>query len=136
MLANNRSGISNERAGSLLEVMVAAAIMVLAFTGLLQVFLMSSLLSEMAGNVTASVSEAQAKIEEIRGHDFDDIATDYGVSGTPGDAFTSALLNGSGEINLTTLGTGLLQVEVIVSWNEKNGRAMATTLATNVAKRN
>jgi len=136
MKRKKRSNFHNERASSLVEVMVAIGIMVVVFSGLLQVFLTSSLLSEMSANISASVSEAQNKIEEIRGHEFDDIATDYGASGTPGDTFTPALLGGSGEINLTTLGTGLLQVEVIVDWTEKNGRAMSTTLATNVAERN
>ena len=129
---NNRC--AGKKGSSLVEVVVAVGVLLTVLSGLLQVFLTSTLLSEMSGNISAATIEAQDKIEEIRGHEFDDITTDYGLSGTPGDTFTPLLLNnGSGQINLTTMGTGLLQVEVVVSWTERSGRAMNTTLATNVS---
>jgi hypothetical protein len=135
MKDHKHTTLINNKASSLVEVMVAVGIMVLVFSGLLQVFLTSSLLMEMSGNITAAVSEAQSKIDEIRGHDFDDITTDYGSGGTPGDSFTPILISGTGEIDVTTAGTGLLEVEVIINWTEKSGRSMSTTLATNVAQR-
>jgi len=128
--------IGSKKGASLVEVLVAAAIIVLAFTGLLQVFLYSGVLAEMSGNITLAVQEAQSKIEEIRSHDFDSISTDYGGGGTPGNTFTSALQNGTGAVTITAVNADLLNVSVTVDWAERNGRTMTTSLATLLARRN
>jgi len=126
-----------QRSGaSMVEVMVAVGVMVIVFAGLLQVFLYSSVLGEMSGNITTAVSAAQSQLEEIRGHEFDDITTDYGVSGTPGDTFSVGMNGGAGAITITSVETNLLQVQVTVSWTEKNGRAMSTSMTSLLAKRN
>ena len=127
--------IVGKKGTSLVEVLVAAGIIVTVFAGLLQVFIYSTVMAEMTGNITLGVNEAQSKIEEIRGHDFDTIVADYGSGGTPGNTFNLAILTGTGHVTVTTLNASLLQVLVTVNWTERNGRAMTTSLATNVAKR-
>jgi len=117
--------IQKSRKGvSLVEIIVTIGIIVIVFAGLIQVFLYSSVISEMAGNITLTISEAQSKLEEIRGHDFDSITTDYGSGGTPGNTFSLALINGMGVIYITTINSDLLLVEIVVSWREKNNRIM------------
>ena len=127
--------IAGKQGSSLVEVMIAAGIIVIVFAGMLQVFIFSSVLGEMSGDITLAVNEAQSVMEEIRGYDFDDITTDYGSGGTPGDTFTLTLLNGTGAIAVTTVNASLLQVLVTVNWTENNGRSMSTSLETLVAKR-
>jgi len=127
--------ILGKKGSSLVEVMIATAIIVTVFAGLLQVFIFSNVLAEMSGNITLAINEAQSVIEEIRGHDFDSITTDYGSSGTPGDDFNLTLLDGTGQIAVTTVNASLLRILVTVDWTERNGRTMSTSLETLVAKR-
>ena len=132
----NKIQIKNEKASSLVEVMMATLIMVVAFSGLIQVFLTSSILSDMSGHITAAVNEAQSQIEEIRTHDYAEIVTDYASGGSPGNTFTPSMANATGLITTGTLfSEDLTYIEVQVNWTETNGRSMSTTLASFLTKK-
>ncbi len=122
---------------TLVEVLIAIGILAVVVVGLLQLFVYCSSLAEAAGNTTLAISEAQNKMEEIRNHDFADIATDYASGGTPGNAFALTSLNGTGTITLSQAAgsSELIQVQVSVVWQNKNGRSFSTSLTNLIAQR-
>ncbi len=129
---------------SLVEVLVAVAIIVIVVSGLFRLFIYCAGMAEITGNITFAISEAQDKIEEIRNASFDDIASTYGAS--PGNTFESSKIsedinlngvldtgediNGNGSIDsygrgviyVTALNADLLQVDVAVCWRGPDGR--------------
>lgn len=126
-----------EQGFTLVEVLIAVGILALVIVGLLQLFVYCTTLAEAAGNTTLAVNEAQNKMEEIRNHDFNSIATDYASGGTPGNTFTLTSLNGTGTITTSMAGgsTALLQMQIAVSWQNKNGRNFSTALTSLIARR-
>ncbi|OGX36786.1 MAG: hypothetical protein A3G91_00815 [Omnitrophica WOR_2 bacterium RIFCSPLOWO2_12_FULL_50_9] len=122
---------------TLVEVLIAVGILAIVIVGLLQLFVSCSALAEAAGNTTFALNEAQNKMEEIRNHDFDSIATDYASGGTPGNTFTLSTLNGTGTVATSQVGgsSELLQIGIDVSWQNKNGRSFSTTLTGLIAQR-
>jgi len=136
--------ILKNNAYSLVEILVAVAIIVIVVSGLFRLFIYCSGMAEITGNITFAINEAQDKIEEIRNAAFDDIATTYGVS--PGNTFESEKISedvnlngtldagedidgdstidsyGQGVIYVTALNADLLQVDVAVCWRGLDGR--------------
>jgi Tfp pilus assembly protein PilV len=119
------------------EVLLSVGILAVVIVGLLQLFVYCSTLAEAAGNTTLAINEAQNKMEEIRNHDFSAIAIDYASSGTPGDTFTLTGLNGTGTITTSQVGgsSELLQIQIDVAWQNKNGRNFSTALTGLIAGR-
>lgn len=122
---------------SLVEVMVSVGILVMVIIGLLRLFVYCSVLAEHSGNVTTAVTEIQTQLEEIRNHNFDNIATDYASGGTPGNTFNLTNVNGAGTITISTVGgsSELLQITIVANWQNKDGRSASATLASMIAKR-
>ena len=128
---------SSKAGFSLVEVMVSVGILVVVIIGLLRLFVYCSVLAEYSGNVTTAVTEIQTKSEEIRNHNFDDIATDYASGGTPGNTFNLTNVNGTGTITISTVGgsSELLQITIVANWQNKDGRSANATLSSMIAKR-
>ena len=131
-----------DRGFTLVEVLIAVGILAVVIVGLLQLFVYCSTLAEAAGNTTLAVNEAQNKIEEIRNHNFTSIATDYASGGTPGNTFPVPDRDGTGTIGTGTITTSqvggssaLLQIQINVSWQNKNSRNFATALTGLIAGR-
>lgn len=132
----------------MLELMIAAAVLVVVLLGLLGVFTGCFGLNETAKNLTIAINGAQQKLEEIRNHDFAQIPTDYAAGGTPGNLFDpggeddnlngildageddnangvlDSPLNGGGVVFVSAFGGSfdLLQIRIVVSWMQKGGR--------------
>jgi len=107
---------------TLVEVLVTTGIVSTVMIMLLRLFVYCTSLSEMAGNLSASVVQAQDKIEEIKNYSYDLITTDYSSSGTPGNTFSFSIPTGMGVIYIDSSNSSLLQVEVDVSWRNRDGR--------------
>ena len=108
---------------SLVEVLLVTGIIVATLGGLIQLFIYCSLLSELSGNLTIVLSEAQGKLEEIRSHNYGLIVTDYSSGGTPGNTFDLTQVTGKGMIYIDSTNPDLLKVEIMASWkNKKSGR--------------
>lgn len=107
---------------TLVEIVFVVGILSFVIISLIQVLIYTSTQAEMAGNKTAAVMEAQNKIEEIRNHAYSQIVTDYGSGGTPGNTFALTLLNGMGIIYIDSSNSGLLVIEVVISWQNKYNR--------------
>ena len=114
---------------TLVELMLVVWILATVMTGMIQLFIYTSVQAQMAGNKTLAISEAQSKIEEIRNHSYSTIATDYASGGTPGNIFTPTMPNSKGVIYLDTTGSfspgassELIGIKVVVSWRDKYNR--------------
>ncbi len=111
---------------TLVEVLITIMILTFVVLSLLQSFVYFSILASASGNLAAVTAKAQSKMEEIRDHNFVDIPTDFGEGGTPGNVFFLTRANdgvdASGVIYLDTVHSGLLQVTIVVSWRNKDGR--------------
>ncbi len=116
------------KAFMLAELVVLLGILAVAITSILQLFIHTNALAEMAGNKTAAVSEAQTKIEQIRTNSFNDIATKFASGGTPGNTFDTTLLPGKGVIYIDATNSELLQVDIIICWRDNYGRVIGEDL--------
>jgi len=115
---------SNKNGFTLVELLLATAILAIVLVGLMQVFIRCSVLTELSRNKTAAMSEALGKMEEIRNFDFDTIESTYNNT-----KFTLAQLNaigksGDGYIYVTVIQAGLLEVEIVITWWDTAGRAL------------
>jgi len=107
---------------TLAELVFVAGILSFTLVGMMKLYIYTSTQAEMAGNVTIAVSQAQNKLEEIRNHAYDMIATDYGSGGTPGNTFDLSILTGKGAVYIDSSNSELLVLEVVVSWMDKYNR--------------
>jgi len=114
---NLQKQLKDSSGATLVEVLFALSILAVVITGLLQVFITSSTLTSLSGSLTAAVTEAQGKIDEIRNHPFDDVFTDY-----DDDIFPLSLLDGWGFVWVDDTDPDLLDIEVSIAWTDKNGR--------------
>jgi len=103
----------------LAEVVLTAGILVVAVVGLIHLFIYCSILSELSGNLTSALAQAQNKIEEIRNHNYSLITADYN-----GVTFDLTNPSGKGIIYVDAPQSGLLAIEVVVSWLNKNNRTI------------
>lgn len=113
---------------TLAELVVVVGILSVVITGLLQLFIYTSVQAEISGNSTLAISEAQDKMEEIRNHNYDTIVADYASSGTPGNTFDLSLLTGKGVVYIDSSNAELLVVEVVVCWKNKYNRILGEDL--------
>jgi len=121
------SSLSND-GFSLIEVLVVSGILITVIIGLIQVFVYCSTLFDSAGNLAGTVAEAQSKLEEIRNHTYSQITTDYASGGTPGNTFNLSKGNGKGAIYIDSSNSDLLQMTLVVSWRNQNGRIVGEDL--------
>lgn len=112
---------------TLVEVMIATGILATIITGMIRLFILTSIQSDLAGEKTAAISEAQSKLEEIRSASYDLIPLLYG-SGSGGDVFDPILLDGKGVIYIDSSNTELTEMEVVISWRSDNGRVIGEDL--------
>ena len=109
---------------SLVELLVVVGILVTVIVILLRVFIYNSVLAELSGNIAYAMSEAQAKLEEIRNSDYSLITTNYASGGTPGNTFNLSQGQGKGVIYIDSSNTSLLEISVVVCWKNKDGRVI------------
>lgn len=117
--------LANRRGFTLLELMVATAILLITILGLLTVFLNCLFLNESNANTVTAVNDAQYVLEQIKALGYDDIDT----------YVPPVLTNLSGEsVSVSrTYGTNIVEVGINVSWNERQ-RARSFQLSTKIAR--
>ena len=123
-----------KRAGfTLAEVILAAAILAFALTGLLALFINCMLLNESSRNRSLATAHAQFVLEEIKNTNFDLIETDINAGSWN---WNEAEIEGknlpvlkSEDIETTVSASGdPLGVLVTVSWQDRLGGAKTTSL--------
>src|SRR3990167_4005487 len=113
---------------TLIELVFVAGILAVVLTGMIQLFIHTSVTAELSGNKTLAVAEAHNKLEEMRNHSFDLIATDYASGGTPGDTFNLTNLTGKGKIYIDNSNPSLLTLKVVIAWQNKYNRIVGEDL--------
>ena len=114
---------------TLLELMVAAAILVIVISGLLFTFINCMLMNESNNNLVIAVNDAQYLLEQVKGLAYANIN-----NSTLANLHNETVLyNGTITAGVTELETNLKEVTVNVTWTEK-GRNRAFSLPTRVAR--
>ena len=104
---------------TIVEIVITAGMVCLSAAGLLQLFVYCLWQAESSGNMTAAVTEAHGKLEEVRSTAFDAIVPTYGAGGSLGDTFTTSGIEGVGVIYLDTSTSDLIGIEVVISWRDR-----------------
>ncbi len=118
--------INTKKALTLPELLVAVAIFVLAFAGIVVSYIACLDLNEISKNSSIAVHAVKDRIEEIKNRPFDQIKAIYhNVS------FTTAGLNGKGISYVDDSSPCLLLITVSFSWRQRNGRIIGEDLNLN-----
>ena len=113
---------------TLVELLVVVGILSVVILGLIEIFLVGAILADLSNRKTIALGEAQDKMEEIRNHTYSLITTDYASGGTPGNKFSLSQINGKGVITIDSSTASLLKVDIVVSFQYKNGRIVGEDL--------
>lgn len=105
---------------TLLELMLAAAILIVAISGLLATYVLCFNLTETAKNTTLATTAIQFKLEEIRDHTFGDITADYDNTTFTVSGFAAG--QAMGAIYVESITTDILRVTVSVCWRQGGNR--------------
>jgi prepilin-type N-terminal cleavage/methylation domain-containing protein len=116
---------------TLVEVLIAAAILAVIIVGMIQIFIYSSTAAALAGSKTLAVISAQNKLEEIRNHSFDEIVSHYASDGEIGPTFIPQGIDGIGVVYINADNPSLLVVRVVVCWRDKRERIIGEDLNLN-----
>jgi len=108
------------KAFTLVELLLASAILALVISGLLLVFLSCIFLNEANRNLTAAITHAQFAMEEVKNTAFGSIASESWDNATISAKGLLPLGNESISINVT--GSTTLDVNVTVSWQDRASR--------------
>lgn len=110
---------------TLSELMIAAAILLIAVLGLLAAFINCMLLNESNNNLVTAVNDAQYILEQLKGLSYSEIA-----------AYTPPVLNNLSNETISlsrSIGTRIAEVTVGVSWTERQ-RSRNFQLSTRIAQ--
>lgn len=109
---------------TLLELMLAAAVLIVAISGLVAAFVGCYALNETARNLTFATMGAQQKLEEIREHNFYNIYSDYN-----GTTFgVTGIAEAKGRVDIDNTNPDLLKITVTVCWKQVGGRIIGEDL--------
>ncbi len=113
--------MNGKKGFTLVEIIIATMIMVVAITGTLQIFYNLMNLSENNDNFVPAMNEIQGKMDEIRNVPFDDIAAKYNNTNFSVDILTNRGVTHSGLISVAALEPDfLLEVRAVVCWRQRN----------------
>ncbi len=115
---------------TLMELMLSAAILALALTGIVALFLQCMILNEANRNSVIALSHAQFAMEEIKNTPFGGITSSVWDSAAVTSKGLSPLGNESITINVT--GTDLLDVTATVNWLDRGTRNRNLSLETQI----
>ena len=123
-----KNHLKNKEGFTLVELVFVIGILASIAVGMVQLYIHTAAMADLSGNVSIAVSQAQNILEEIREHDYDLISADYGAGGNPGNKFDLTLMTGKGRIYLDTSNAELIEIEVVVSWEDRYGRIIGEDL--------
>lgn len=111
--------LKNKSAMSLVEVMIAATVFIVAATGLLLTLLKCMELEELGKNSQQAVAAIQTQLDAIKNTSFANIYSTYNNT-----TFTSASLTGMGKVYIDNSDASLLIVKVVYCWRQSNRRVI------------
>ncbi len=104
---------------TLVEVLIAAGVFLVAATGILSSFSACMELNQMGMRSTIAVQGVKNKVEEIKASTFENIFTNYN-----NHTFTITGLNGIGVIYVDNSNAKLVEVKVVFCWRLSDGRVI------------
>jgi len=133
---------SKDNAGfTLLELMIGAAVLIIALVGLIAAFTGCFALNEGARNMTIAINDAQCVMEEIRDRNLianitQEDWTSWAQTDPPDGGGCNTLVDEMVQVGYP-LGTNAdpLEILIIVSWREKGGRWRDAQLVTLLTER-
>lgn len=123
---------------TLMELLLAAAILAFTITGLIQVFIQSSAITNLTTDQMFAVSYAENMVETLRNHDFDGVLTDYSSAGTLGTSFYVGEIGGTCTLGVSTLTDAdgdVLVFDMTVEWDTRFGEKDSYYLRTMRSRR-
>lgn len=115
-----------DRGFTLIEVMIATAILVTVLCGILATYIACFELITTSQNLTLAVNSAQKKIEEIRDYTFSGIFADY--NGTTFVVDEIAAGNSRGIVYVDNSDSDLLEITISVCWRQRGNRIIGEDL--------
>ncbi|MDD3375172.1 MAG: type II secretion system protein [Candidatus Omnitrophica bacterium] len=119
------------QAFTIAELLIVVGILAVVIVGMINLFIYTSVAAALAGNKTVAVAAAQSKMEEIRNYDYDLIAVDYASGGVPGNTFLLNQPNGIGTIYIDSTNPDLLEIKIVVCWEDKYNRIIGEDINLN-----
>ncbi len=107
---------------TLIELMLASGILVVALVGLLGSYVLCFNLEESAANLTLATLAVEQKEEEIRNFSFFDIFNQYNNSTFEISGINNA--DGEGSVRVDNSNPDLLTVTINACWRQRGGRIM------------
>ncbi len=115
--------MESKKGFTLLELMTAAGIIIIALSGLLFLFVKINALNERANSLSLATASIQNKMEEIRRTDFAAISTTFDNTPFVPSGFSAGNAMGSISVEEAIDGDAtLLRVFLSVSWRESSNR--------------
>jgi Tfp pilus assembly protein PilV len=121
-----RYELSNGKGFTLAELLIAAAILIVLFTGILMAFFRSIQLEEISRHSSTALLVAKNRVTQIKNTPFDQILAAYHRT-----TFTTTGLDGIGVSYVDNTDPRLCIVRVAFCWREKNGRVFGEDLNLN-----
>jgi len=121
---------SLDKALTLAELLLAAAILAFVLSGLLLVFINCIILNESSRNLTVAVSHAELALEEIKNQDFSSIASSTWDNSTIVSKGLIPLNSESLVITVTGTGMNPKNINVTLTWKDRAVRDRSVTLET------
>ena len=109
--------LMNNRGFTLAEVILVVGIMAVAIVGMVRMYIFTTVHAEISGSKTVAMTEAQGMLEQMRMADFDTIVGTFDKQTS-----TLSLLNGYMFIDISDANPELLEVSIVVSWDDKYNR--------------
>lgn len=132
IIINNKGKVAMPKKGefrtglTLVELMIAAGVLVMVSLGLIMTFIGCFTLNEGARNLSIAMNACQEKMEEIRSYaidNFDEVYTTYDGAAFEVDEATGLLNSASqGVVEVSNANPELLEIVVTVCWRQKAGR--------------
>jgi hypothetical protein len=118
--------IDNRKGFTLIEVMLAAAFLIIVLGGLLATYISCFELISTSRNLTLAVNAARGKVEEIRDYSFNQIYSDYDNTTFTVNEMSAG--NSRGVVYVDNTNPDLLQVIVSVCWRQRANRIIGEDL--------
>ena len=109
----------NSKATTMIELVVATGVFLIAVTGILYSYLECLQLQDLGRNISITTAAVKNKIEEIKNANFSSIYTTYNNT-----TFMATGVTGKGVIYVNNSNPDLLVIKVVFCWKQPNGRVI------------